>query len=124
MGDKPLAMVVEDDADLAEIFSQALLSAGFETQMINDGRKALDRLAEVAPAVVVLDLHLPSVSGVDILQHIRADARLGATRVLITTADPSTAQVLEEQADLVLIKPVSFTQLRDLAARLAMTMSS
>ena len=54
----------------------------------------------------------------------RADGRLSATRVLITTADPSTAQVLEDQADLVLIKPVSFTQLRDLAARLVLTISS
>ena len=101
-----LALIVEDEPDLATIFSEALRTASFETEIIQDGQKALDRLAETVPAVVVLDIHLPSVSGVDILREIRADERLTKTRVMVTTADPSTAQVLEDEADLVLIKPV------------------
>ena len=119
----PLALIVEDDVDLATIFSEALKAADFKTEMVQDGQKALDLLAEMVPAVVVLDLHLPSVSGDEILKHIRADERLAKTRVIVATADPNTAQILEDDADLVLIKPISFRQLRDMASRLALTIS-
>ncbi len=114
----PLALIIEDDRKQATIFTGALQTAGFETETILDGRDGLDRLAVTTPAVVVLDLHLPRVSGKDILQHIRADARLANTRVMLATADALTAKGLQEAADLVLLKPISFRQMRDLAARL------
>jgi len=71
---------------------------------------------------VVLDLHIPLASGAEILRQIRADARLDKTRVIVATADSRVPDVLREQADLVLIKPVSFSQLRDLAARFSVPM--
>jgi DNA-binding response OmpR family regulator len=113
------AMIIEDDGDLAFIFAEALQAAGFETGIIQAGDTALARLAVTTPDIVVLDLHLPHVSGVEILRQIRADARLAETRIIITTADPRMAEVLEDQADLVLIKPIGFSQLRDMAARLS-----
>ena len=112
------ALIIEDNSDLAVIFAQALQAAGFATGIIRDGDQALARLAIATPDVVVLDLHMPRVSGAEILRRIRADARLAGTRVIVATADAYVADVLREQADLVLIKPVSFTQLRDLAGRL------
>ncbi len=113
-----LALVIEDDADLATIFAEAIKTAGFETQVIRDGRTAINQLALLTPSIVVLDLHLPNVSGMDILKQIRADARLAKTRVILATADARMADMVQGQADLVLVKPVSFGQLRDLAARL------
>lgn len=113
-----LALVIEDDADLATIFAEAIKTAGFETQVIRDGRTAIIQLGLLMPSIVVLDLHLPKVSGMDILKQIRADARLAKTRVILATADARMADMLQGQADLVLVKPVSFGQLRDLAARL------
>jgi DNA-binding response OmpR family regulator len=115
---KRLALVIEDDGNLAEIYSEALMAAGFETEVILGGLTALTRLGAVLPAVVVLDLHLPSVSGVNILRQIRADKRLTNTRVILTTGDVNMAETLRTEADLVLIKPVSFKQLRELAGRL------
>jgi len=114
----PLALVIEDDQDQADIFAYALEMAEFETETIPDGRAALERLAQVVPDLVVLDLHLPYVSGDEILQYIRADARLADTKVLLATANPQMADVLQDQSDLVLLKPISFVQLRDLAKRL------
>jgi CheY-like chemotaxis protein len=67
---------------------------------------------------VVLDLHLPGVSGRKLLDVIRADGRLTKTRVILATADYRTAEELRDSADLVLLKPISFKQLRDLSARL------
>jgi DNA-binding response OmpR family regulator len=119
---QPLALIIEDEADLAEIFSQALRAAGFTTEIARDGRQALERLAGIVPDIVVLDLHLPHVDGDDLLHQIRDDKRLADTRVIIASADPLMAEVLDGLADLVLIKPVSFGQLRDLSQRLKPTL--
>ena len=118
---RQLALIIEDDYDLATIFAEALQAAGFDAEIIRAGDTALERLDATTPSVVVLDLHLPHVSGVDILQRIRADARLAGTRVMVATADPRMAEILEDEADLVLLKPISFSQLRDLAMRVSQT---
>lgn len=118
LNQNPLALIIEDDREQVSIFSRALQMANFETEIILDGKMAQSRLSETAPAVVVLDLHLPHVSGKELLTQIRGDTRLADTRVIIATADPSTAEMLREEAHLVLIKPISFIQLRDLASRL------
>ncbi len=117
----PLALIVEDDFDLSIIFEEALKAAKFKTKVARAGEVALEQLRDITPDIVVLDLHLPGVSGKDILKHIRADTRLAQVRVIITTADPRLAESLEDQADLILIKPVNFSQLRDMALRLRTT---
>lgn len=114
----PLALIVEDDPKLAKIFSLALESAQFETEIIQNGETALARLAEIVPTVVVLDLHLPLVSGEEILHQIHADDRLTKTRVMLATADALMAERLRQETDLVLLKPISVNQLRSLALRL------
>lgn len=114
-----LALIIEDEPYASEIFSKALQKAGFETEAILDGGLALTRLAVAVPAVIVLDINLPSVSGGDILQAIRADPRLAKTHVIITTAGPHLlSDAIRKNADLILVKPVSYNQLRDLAIRL------
>lgn len=112
------ALIIEDDYDASFIFAEALQAAGFETEIIRSGDTALARLTVATPDVVVLDLHLPRAAGTDILRQIRADVRLAGTRVIVATADPRMAEILEDEADLILIKPISFSQLRDLSARL------
>ncbi len=116
--DSPFALIAEDDYDLSNIFDEALQAAGFETRVARTGDAALAYLSSTTPDVVVLDLHLPRVAGMDILKQIRTDPRLVKTRVIVATADERLAETLEEQADLVLVKPISFSQLRDLSARL------
>jgi two-component system cell cycle response regulator DivK len=114
----PLALIIEDDPKLATIFARALQMAEFDPEIAQDGKVALSRLAVTIPAVVVLDLHLPYVSGLEILRQIRADERLNQTHVILATADALMAENLRQEADLVLLKPISFSQLRDLASRL------
>ncbi len=115
---EPLAIIIEDDADLNEIFREALAAAGFETEIALDGQTALDRLAEITPTVVILDLHLPQVSGETILRMIRSTPRLERTPVVIATADAVQADFLRSDADFVMVKPISYVQLRDLTRRL------
>jgi len=111
-------MVIEDDEKLATIYSEALSQAGFSARVVRDGKDAMNLLREIVPVLVVLDLHLPSLSGKDILKAIRQDPNLATTWVVIATADPAMAADLHDQADIVMIKPISFIQLRDMARRL------
>ncbi len=113
-----LAIIVEDDEDLAAIFTEALKNADYEVETIRDGLSAQRRMIQVVPTIVILDMHIPYVSGGEILDQIRADVRLKHTSVIIATADARLGEVYTEVADFVLIKPITFKQLRDLSARL------
>jgi two-component system response regulator RegX3 len=114
---KPLALIIEDESSLAEIFSLTLQTE-YQVEVVTDGETALARLVTLTPALVMLDLHLPRVSGQTILSRIRADERLSETRVILATADAQLAEQLSDKADLVLLKPISIKQLYDLAMRL------
>jgi DNA-binding response OmpR family regulator len=117
-------MIIEDDPDISFVFSKALESAGFETEIIDAGDVAIARLSSVIPDIVTLDLNLPFVSGEEILHYIRSDARMADTKVIVASAYQRLSDTIYTDADLVLVKPVSFTQLRDLATRLVLPVSS
>lgn len=112
-----IALVIEDDQDLSNIFSEALMAAGYEVETIRDGAIAEHRLKEATPEIIILDMHLPNVEGGKLLEQIRADERLKDVRVIVATADALLGEYHEKKADLVLVKPISFSQLRDLTAR-------
>lgn len=112
------ALLVEDDQLLRDLYERALTAAGYHTSVRADGREALDYLEHNTPYLVILDLHLPHVSGEDILRYIRATTQLQETKVIIASADAALANWLDQQADFVLNKPIAYTQLRSLAQRL------
>ena len=115
-----LALIVEDDEDLASIFAEALRGIGYEVELVADGSLAQERLKNGAPPfLILLDMHLPHVSGADLLTNlIKRDERFANTMVIITTADARMGDTYGDQVDFVLIKPISFVQLRDLTSRL------
>lgn len=113
-----LALIVEDNDELALLFSLSLQAAGFATEAIPAGDLAAARLEDVVPDLVVLDPQLPRLAGEEILHQIRSDERLAETSVIVVTAYAYAFEGVSAEADLVLIKPVSLLQLRDLAARL------
>ena len=114
---KHAALIIEDDPTLNEIMSITLRD-DFEIETCADGIAGLNRLKESTPHIVVLDLNLPGTSGREILDTILADARFANTRLIITTADERQAETLTDEVDIVLLKPVSPVQLRELALRL------
>ncbi len=118
MADRPHALVLEDDADLNNLFAEALRMAGYQVTGFLDSKQALAWLSGVTPALIVLDLNLPVLSGEDFLAQISKDPRNAGTRIIIASADEQTVKELADSVDLALVKPISFTQLRDLAARL------
>jgi CheY-like chemotaxis protein len=117
MNEKPLAYIVEDNKDTVTIFRGALEMAQYEVEEAYDGAAARDYLAKYVPDLIILDLHIPYISGDVLLQQIRSDERLKDTRVFLATADANMAAQLRDQAELVLLKPIGFSQLKELAQR-------
>lgn len=117
LAEKPLAVIIEDHTDTAELFARALEAAGFVAIIMADGRQALTQLPSLKPALILLDLRLPYVSGERVLEAIREDERLDGTRIFLATGEQQLASHLKDAVDLVLLKPVPFEQLRELARR-------
>lgn len=92
--------------------------AGYTAETIYDGSVALERLAEVVPDLVVLDLHLPGASGEQILKYIHSDSRHANLKVIVATADSNWAEKLARASTISMLKPIGFTQLRQIAERL------
>ena len=118
----PQALIVEDVSDLSIIFSEALSAAGYEATCLSDGLKAQTYLQTNTPDLLVLDIHLPGIKGDSLLQELQQDGRFQQTKFIIVTADAQRGEELREEADLVLLKPVSYRQLRDLSGRLTSVM--
>jgi two-component system, OmpR family, response regulator MtrA len=105
VGMKPRVLVVDDDSALAEMLGIVLRSDGFEPSFVNDGTSALSAFRETKPDVVLLDLMLPGVSGLDVCRAIRAES---GTPIIMLTAKSDTIDVvlgLESGADDYVVKP-------------------
>jgi two-component system phosphate regulon response regulator PhoB len=79
-------LIVEDEPDLAELVRFHLTKAGFATEVTHSGRAGLEAIRRARPALVVLDLMLPDVSGTDVCREVRADAKLRDLPILMLTA--------------------------------------
>lgn len=123
MNNKPLAVVVEDDLFLSEIYADALKSIGMNVEILYDGESAINQLKQLKPDLIILDLNLPKLSGVEVFHDLRRHPETAETWVVIVTADPTqaaelTVSEMDSQNLLVLTKPVSVDQLDQLAQRL------
>lgn len=117
---KSVAMVVDDDPILGQLFATALEYCGLEVEIIQDGRQSIAKMMERLPQLVILDMQMPHISGQEILHQIRAIEALAKVKVVIVTANAHTVQddTLQELADLTLLKPVSLDQIKDFTNRL------
>jgi PleD family two-component response regulator len=122
--EKPFALIIEDDRDISALFRHVLDIAGYHTEIILHGKEAIQRLGSVRPDIILLDLHLPEVSGTQILEHVRADEQLRSVPVVVITAYARDVESLPVEPDLVLMKPVDLEQLSNLVQRLRTTPSS
>jgi len=88
-------LVVEDDASLTDVLEYNLVQAGYEVSIARDGRAGLMMAQRDAPDLVVLDLMLPHVDGIEVCRSLRADPATRSTLVLMLTAkSEETDQVL------------------------------
>ena len=105
------ALVVDDDLVLADVVSFTLRRAGFEVVLAHDGRAALDRFQEEAPQIVILDLELPELDGLEVCRAIRAQAETPIIMLTVRDSDEDVVRGLQIGADDYITKPFSPTQL-------------
>lgn len=101
-------LIVEDAIDLRELYAAWLRARGYEVFEAGDGRSAWDRIAELQPDVVLLDLGLPSVDGWKLATLLRLDRRRRAPAVIAITGmiEPDAIQDARDAGvDAVLFKP-------------------
>jgi DNA-binding response OmpR family regulator len=80
-------LIVEDDATAAEIFGLSLREAGYHVQLVGDADAALLFVAHDLPAVMIIDIQLPTFDGLELLRRLRAQPLLAAIPVAIVTGN-------------------------------------
>lgn len=117
----PRVLVVEDEDNIALALDWLLTREGFEHERVKSGADALPAIRRAHPALVLLDVMLPEMSGYEICRSIRGDPALGATRILMMTARGSVVERrrgAEMGADGFIAKPFDLGELRDEVRRL------
>lgn len=102
---KGRVLVVDDDNALAEMLGIVLRGEGFEPSFVGDGDKAVEAFRETRPDLVLLDLMLPGMDGIDVCRNIRAES---GVPIVMLTAKTDTVDVvvgLESGADDYIVKP-------------------
>jgi CheY-like chemotaxis protein len=108
---QPDILLIEDDADLGDMLGEFLNIFGFPFELATNGFVAVERLTQMKPSLVLLDLHMPGRSGQEILAFIAAENRLAATKVIIITADLFVDPAELCRADALLFKPFTIKAL-------------
>jgi DNA-binding response OmpR family regulator len=107
-------LVVEDDPDIAELVVRYLDKAGYSTTRVSSGRDALDSVRTKPPDLMVLDLMLPHVDGLEVCRLLRANEKTAAIPIIMLTARAEESERivgLEIGADDYLAKPFSPNEL-------------
>ena len=112
------AVIVEDEPHLVDIFGRVLLLVNFQVRKFSTGDAAIEYLSSARPDLVLLDLNLPGISGIDILRQMKVNEQLARVKVVVVTADIENTRLIDSPVDAVLIKPVGVNQLKEVIFQL------
>ena len=115
MADPPTILVVDDEQSYRDALAVSLRREGFLVQVAADGLEAIDRFETYRPALVLLDVMLPRMSGIDVCRELRAKSRVPIIMLTARDAEIDTVVGLEVGADDYVTKPF---RLRELVARI------
>jgi two-component system alkaline phosphatase synthesis response regulator PhoP len=107
-------LIVEDDADIAALIAHYLEKSGYLTEILADGGRALARAREAPPDLVILDLMLPGLNGLEVCRALRGDNRTAALPIIMLTARGEESERilgLDVGADDYIVKPFSPNEL-------------
>ena len=107
----PRVLVVEDDGDIADVLQRSLRLEGYDVRIACDGQLALDEANAFLPDLVILDLGLPKIDGIEVARELRRDDNVPI--LMLTARDALEARVtgLDAGADDYLVKPFEFAEL-------------
>ena len=113
-------LIIEDEADAAELFAEMMRVSGFRVLKTASSTPALSLITTEKPDIVILDIMMPEVSGLDILRHMRQDPLLANIPVVVVSAKSMPADIrvgMEAGASMYLTKPVGFLELKEAVER-------
>lgn len=112
--------VVEDDPDFRELVRDVLVRAGFDVEVADDGIAALSHIRRSIPDLMVLDLRMPNLDGLEVLKLLRS-TEVGRRIPVVVTTGATIDAGLRELASMVLQKPFAMADLVRAVASLAPT---
>jgi DNA-binding response OmpR family regulator len=114
--DQKTVLIIEDEEDAAELFAEMMRISGFRVLKTSKSAPAISMMNEDKPDIVLLDIMMPEVSGLDILRQMRRDPNLASIPVIVVTAKSMPADIkngMEAGASTYLTKPVGFQELKE-----------
>ena len=108
-------MIIEDEADAAELFSEMMRINGFRVIKMFSSAPAIPIIAQEKPDVILLDVMMPDISGLEVLRYIRREPELASIPVIILSAKSMPSDIktgIEAGASIYLTKPVGFQDLK------------
>jgi two-component system, OmpR family, phosphate regulon response regulator PhoB len=114
VSDRPVILCADDDVDILSLVSLRLERAGYEVVRAEDGERAVAAARERRPAIAVLDVMMPKLTGYEVLAAVRADPALRGMKVILLSARVQEADVhegLDAGADAYLAKPFKAPEL-------------
>jgi len=115
VGRDPRVLVVEDDDEIAQVLQRSLRLDGYDVRIAGDGQAALDQAAAYHPDLVILDLGLPKIDGIEVARRLRAADDVPILMLTARDAVESRVEGLDSGADDYLVKPF---ERQELLARL------
>lgn len=113
-------LIVEDDAVLRSLFTRVLMTAGYEVIAAENASLAMQYIGRKLPCVLILDVGLPDMNGMELLNWVRQQDPYNKVNIVVITGNHNAQQSLyADYADLFLLKPVSTLDLVNLISRLA-----
>ena len=113
-------LIVEDEEDAAELFAEMMRVSGFHVRKTSTSTPALSMMTAERPDVVILDIMMPEISGLDILRQMRKDPALANIPVVVVSATTMPVDIksgMEAGASIYLTKPVGFQELKEAVVR-------
>jgi len=115
-----LILIVDDNALNAILVSDYLTSKGYRTIVVNDGRNAIELAGDLRPDLVLMDIQMPAMNGIEAIRRIRADPHVRATPVIALTAlamPGDRERCLNAGANEYVSKPVRMRTLTEIIVR-------
>jgi CheY-like chemotaxis protein len=109
-------MIVEDEPDAAELFAEMMRLNGHRVIKTYSSRPALALIDQEKPDVLLLDIMMPDLSGLDVLRYMRGNPKLASIPVVVVSAKATPADIragLDAGATIYLTKPVSYVDLKN-----------
>jgi CheY-like chemotaxis protein len=108
-------LVIDDEPETAEMIAEMIRLTGCEAILSNGGTQAITQIAKEDPDIIILDVMMPEISGLDLLRYIRRDPRLEHIPVIVVSALSRPEDIQEGMragAEAYLTKPVAYRDLK------------